>query len=61
MKEYIAEVFSEEKYVLGESPFYDPRTKNISWVDIKRGTFFTQSFSDKENSVKNKYSLEQAI
>lgn len=42
MKEYIAEVFSEEKYKLGESPFYDQRTKTISWVDIIAGKFYRQ-------------------
>ena len=41
MKEYTAKVFSEEKYSLGESPFYDHRTKTISWVDISNGKFYT--------------------
>jgi len=45
MKEYKAEVFSKEKYHLGESPFYDSRTKTISWVDIPEGKFFTLSES----------------
>ena len=40
MKEYIAKVFSEEKYSLGESPFYDYRTKTVSWVDISEGKFY---------------------
>ena len=41
MKTYTAQVFSQEKYQLGESPFYDPRTKTISWVDIMDKKFFT--------------------
>jgi len=35
--------FSSEKYQLGESPFYDSRTRLISWVDITERKFFTQS------------------
>ncbi|MCR4939293.1 MAG: SMP-30/gluconolactonase/LRE family protein [Treponemataceae bacterium] len=41
MKNYRAEVFSKEKYKLGESPFYDPRTKTLSWVDITEGKLYT--------------------
>ena len=41
MKEYEAKVFSQEKYSLGESPFYDHRTKTLSWVDISEGKFYT--------------------
>lgn len=40
MKEYFATVFSKDKYSLGESPFYDQRTKTISWVDITEGKFY---------------------
>ncbi len=29
MKTYTAEVYSTEKYQLGESPFYDSRTKTL--------------------------------
>lgn len=48
MKVYKAEVFSDEKYQLGESPFYDSRTKTLSWVDITRGNFFTLKDGEKE-------------
>ncbi len=34
IKTYTAELFLKEKHTLGESPFYDARTKTISWVDI---------------------------
>ena len=46
MKTYSAKVFSTDKYELGESPFYDVRTKTLSWVDITKGTFFTQKIDD---------------
>ena len=37
IKTYTAEVFLKEKHTLGESPFYDVRTKTLSWVDITEG------------------------
>ena len=37
IKTYNAEVFLKEKHTLGESPFYDVRTKTLSWVDITEG------------------------
>ncbi|MCI6891954.1 MAG: SMP-30/gluconolactonase/LRE family protein [Treponema sp.] len=37
IKTYTAEVFLKEKHNLGESPFYDERTKTLSWVDIMEG------------------------
>ena len=40
-KTYTAELFLKEKHTLGESPFYDARTKTLSWVDIAEGKFFT--------------------
>ena len=41
IKTYTAELFLKKKHTLGESPFYDARTKIISWVDISEGKFFT--------------------
>jgi len=41
IKTYTAELFLKEKYTLGESPFYNARTKTLSWVDITEGKFFT--------------------
>ena len=57
MKEYTAQVFSKEKYSLGESPFYDSRTKAISWVDIPKGIIYTQTI----NGRKDSFCLGQAI
>ena len=57
MKEYSAQVFSEEKYSLGESPFYDSRTKTISWVDIPKGIIYTQTIDGRKDS----FCLGQAI
>ena len=59
MKEYIAKVFSEEKYSLGESPFYDHRTKTVSWVDISEGKFYAAG-DDGKGEVKS-YDFGQAI
>ena len=56
IKTYTAKVFSTEKYELGESPFYDIRTKTLSWVDIPRGMVFTQKVDD-VNPVGNKKSF----
>ena len=50
---YIAKVFSDEKYLLGESPFYDPRTKTVSWVDIIAGKFYTQKITSEHFSDNN--------
>ncbi|EID85107.1 Gluconolactonase [Treponema sp. JC4] len=59
MKEYIAQVFSDEKYLLGESPFYDHRTKTLSWVDITKGMFYAVG-EDGKGPVKA-YDFKQAI
>ena len=59
MKEYIAKVFSEEKYSLGESPFYDYRTKTVSWVDISEGKFYAAG-DDGKGEIKS-YDFRQAI
>ncbi|MCR4741404.1 MAG: SMP-30/gluconolactonase/LRE family protein [Treponema sp.] len=57
MKIYKAEVFSGQKYQLGESPFYDNRTSLLSWVDITQGKFFTLS----KNGEKCFYDINQPI
>ena len=49
MKSYKAELFSEEKYQLGESPFYDSVNERLSWVDITEGKVFSL---DKLNNKK---------
>lgn len=59
MQEYVAEVFSEERYELGESPFYDPRTGTLSWVDIIPGTFYTLGADGK--GAESRYDFGQAI
>lgn len=57
MKTYTAQVFSQEKYKLGESPFYDSRTKTISWVDIMDKKFFTLG----SDGVHKTFCFNQAI
>ncbi|MCR5148266.1 MAG: SMP-30/gluconolactonase/LRE family protein [Eubacterium sp.] len=37
MVKYEAELFDNERYTLGESPYYDPRYSRFSWVDIING------------------------
>ena len=57
MKIYTAKPFSKEKYQLGEGPFYDSRTKTLSWVDITEGKFYTLSGDGK----KTEYAIGQEI
>ena len=57
MKTYNAKIFSQEKYKLGESPFYDPRTKTISWVDIMNKKLFTLG----PDGVRKTFTFNQAI
>lgn len=40
IKRYRAEVFGNGRYLLGEAPFYDERTKTISFVDIIDNKFY---------------------
>ena len=40
MREYTAQLFSETKHRLAESPFYDPRVDCLSWVDILGGKLY---------------------
>ncbi len=57
MKNYQATVFSKEKYKLGESPFYDARTKVISWVDILTGMMYLTNL----DGVRKEVSFNQRI
>ena len=43
MKTYTAKVFDKTKYALGEGPYYDPRFKRFSWVDILGNRLWTLS------------------
>ena len=40
IKTYTAELFLKEKHTLGESLFYEERTKTQSWVDIREEKFW---------------------
>ena len=51
MKTYKAEVFSTQKYDLGESPFFDLRTSTLSWVDIPRGMLYRQKVDFGESDL----------
>ena len=57
MKTYTAQFFSKDKFLLGESPFYDSRTKTISWVDIMDKKFFTLG----PDGIRKAFSFNQAI
>ena len=48
---------TEEKYLLAESPFYDPRNHRFSWVDIVRGQVFTMQ----EDGKRSCFSLGQPV
>ena len=50
MKTYTAQVLSNEKYDLGESPFYDVRTNTLSWVDIPKATLYTKGKNGKSKA-----------
>ena len=49
MVEYNANVLINNKYGLGESPFYDDRNNTLSWVDIINGRLYIYDF----NSIKS--------
>lgn len=57
MKTYSAKVFDTTKYALGEGPYYDPRFKRFSWVDILGNRLYTLSF----DGVKRDFDLGQPI
>lgn len=46
MKTFTAEPLIKTKYLLGESPFYDPRTGKCSFVDIIAGKLYVFSKAD---------------
>ncbi|MCR5155574.1 MAG: SMP-30/gluconolactonase/LRE family protein [Butyrivibrio sp.] len=43
VKEYTAKPIVTEKYLLGESPYFDRRYDRLSWVDIIAGKFYTKT------------------
>jgi len=51
------EILVKEKHLLGESPFYDPRSKTFTWVDILRGEFWRLS----ETGEKTCFALGQPV
>ena len=51
-----AERWSEERYRLGEGPYYDPRFDRYSWVDILDGKVFTDT-----QGVRNCFPLGQLV
>ncbi len=59
MNTFTAQAFSKDIYSLAESPFYDYRTKTLSWVDITQGIFYTAENDGKD--LKKTYSFGQAI
>ena len=56
MREYEALPFAEERYGLGESPFYDPRYRRLSWVDISSGRLY-----ELMDGKQNCYDFEEPI
>lgn len=58
MNTFTAQAFSKDIYSLAESPFYDYRTKTLSWVDITQGIFYTAENDGKD--LKKSYSFGQA-
>lgn len=42
MKTYKAEVYINQKYALGEGPYYDSRFRRLSWVNIPEGKIYTE-------------------
>ena len=57
MVKYEAELFDNNRYSLGESPYYDPRFERFSWVDIINGRLWMR---DKEGN-KRSFDLGQPI
>lgn len=48
MKEFEANLLSDEKYRLAEAPFYDPRYDRLSWVDILDGKLYQWMDNDRQ-------------
>ncbi len=57
MKTYTAKVFDKTKYALGEGPYYDPRFKRFSWVDITQNKLYTLS----ADGEKTEFDLGQPV
>ena len=47
MKQFSAQLLDDHKHELAESPFYDPRFRRYSWVDITKGEFWTRQDGEK--------------
>ena len=43
MKTYNATLIDSKRYVLGECPYFDPRSGKYSWVDIESNRFYTRT------------------
>jgi len=56
MKTYQAILFDRQKFVLGESPFYDARFQRYSWVDIVKGELWML-----QGGVKTHFTMGQPI
>ena len=56
MKQFSAQLLDDYKHELAESPFYDPRFRRYSWVDITKGEFWT-----KQDGTKTCFTLGQPI
>ena len=55
------EVVYGNKYTLGESPFYDPRNKVLSWVDIVKGSLYIQDSHNRIKEISFKEKIGAAI
>ena len=55
------EVVYGNKYTLGESPFYDPRNKVLSWVDIVKGSLYIQDSHNRIKEINFKEKIGAAI
>ena len=56
MKQYTARKISNEKYLLGEAPFYSKAYHRYSWVDIVKGELWTE-----QNGIKRHFSFGQPL
>ena len=55
------ELVNEEKYILGEGPIYDSRTKSTSWVDIVDKKLFILDKNNKLKTVSFKEKISAAV
>ena len=58
---YTVEVVGKEKYALGEGPYYDPRYKRLSWVDILAGKLWLMNAKGEKQSVTFPQNVGAAI